>query len=298
MKIFAHHDPDGLISAYFTKKAVGGDIVVVEEFGDTSKWQKGDYMVDMRPKDPKIEGQVIDHHPNHPTIVERKYNLIWDNVPASLICWRLYKDKIPKDEWWKVVIGVVGDGQANLIPAEVFESNKMLLQNLKTYSRLSYGDWKISYYPVYLLLSSPINAFARCGEYRTALNLIEKAKSPLDIIENKEAIAKKSEVAKACESAIDNARIYDFTNLKVVLFRSENIRLSGYVASKLAGQSNTVLAINEVNGHLSLRGDLSLYYKEKFKKLKYLELDGHPGFMGGRLKTDTSVFLNDLVELL
>ena len=288
MKIFAHHDPDGLISAYFVKKAIGGEIVVVEEFGDTSKWEKGDFMVDMRPKDPNIEGQVIDHHPNHPTIVERKYNLIWDDVPASLICWRLYKDKIPKKEWWKVVIGIVGDGQPNLIPYEIFESNKILLQNLKTYSRLSYGDWKMSYYPAYLLVSSPINAYARCHEYKTALALIEKATSPLDIIENKEAIAKKNEVARACENAIENAHIYDFLNLKVVFFKSENIRLSGYIASKLSNQNTTVLAINEVNGNLSLRGDLSLYYREKFKKLKYLELDGHPGFMGCLLYTSPS----------
>ena len=118
--IFFHHDPDGVTSALFTyyhlnKKA---NVKCPEIFGDTDGWKDGDYMVDMRPTTGDIKGTVIDHHPNH--IEDRKYELYHEEYPASLITYEMFKEDIPEKDRWKVACGLVGDGQPELIPPEVF----------------------------------------------------------------------------------------------------------------------------------------------------------------------------------
>jgi len=300
IQIFAHHDADGLISAYFTKIGLGTNskIVVTEEFGEAPNWKDGDYMVDMRPKDPNFNGVVIDHHPDHPPISQRKYKLIWADKPASILCWEYFKDKIPKNEWWKVVIGAAGDGQVEKVPFEVFDSCPELFKASVWKSKSWSGKWSISGYPAYKLLSSPINAFARFGQYDEALHIIEKAKTPLDILHSNDVYSKRDELKRVFEDVMSKSDVYDFGNLKVIIFASQKVRLSGYIASVLGEDVGTVLAINKVDGSLSLRGDLALYYKEKLKSLKYLEIDGHPGYMGGKIKVDPQKLIHDLFKLI
>ena len=253
----------------------------------------------MRPDNPNIIGTVIDHHLDHPSFDKRKYKLIWDNVPASLIVWREFKDEIPQREWWKTVIGVVGDGQPNTIPFEIWNTSPELLMEIKTFGRMSYGKWQFSLHPVYSLLSSPINAFARFGDFETPLRIIKNAKSPFDIVENREAKSKKKELSDTFDSVFSNSRMYNFKNLTVVIFNSPKARLSGYIASSILSSSKgTVMAINEENGRLSVRGDLTNYYQGKLKDLDYISFSGHDGFMGGRLTDSPDRLLKDLMKIL
>jgi len=300
-KIYAHHDADGLISAYFAKLAnPNHEIEVTEEFGDYKENKTSTIMVDMRPKDSKFKGLVLDHHPDHTSLADRNYKLIWDNKPASIICLEYFREKIPEKEYWKVVIGAAGDGQVEKVPAYIFEKNKMLMMNVSTYMNKWSGDWNFYFLPLYQALSSAINAFARYGEYDVALNLIEGCKSPLELLTHPDVDKQKYKLNRERKDIMKNVKLHDFGALKVAVFNSPNIRLSGYVASTLeeAIPFTTILAINEDNGSLSLRGKMSLYYKSVLEKTGLIEVAGHPGFMGGKLKTSVPKFISTLVEIL
>jgi len=305
-KIITHHDADGLISAYLTSFGVKSpNIIVANKFGDTADWEKGSYMTDMRPIDPTIEGTVIDHHPGHPNLTERKYSLIWDSKPASILAWQKFKDDIPRSEWWKVMIGAVGDGQPEKVPYEVWAECPELMQKVKTFISHSYGEWKTSFRPAYQLMSSGINAFARYGEFDTALRLIKKAKVPSDIIDNTEINMQKSKLSNTKSGdfakVIQDSRIYPMKNLTLCIYNSPNIRLSGYIASVLASSKENicVLAVNEDNGSLSLRGDTANYIKGLLtSKLDYIDIDGHDGFAGGHLDKHPNQLYKDLQEIL
>ena len=75
-KIRAHHDADGIISAYFLAYGIKDPKIELWDgkFGDTTGLKKGDWMVDMRPLQ-NMEGlNCIDHHLPHRE--DRKYELI------------------------------------------------------------------------------------------------------------------------------------------------------------------------------------------------------------------------------
>lgn len=305
--IFCHHDADGITSAYFTSFGVkNADIKIADKFGDTTGWKDGDYMVDMRPDNPNIKGTVIDHHLPHSK--DRKYKLITHledlgyNAPASFIAWLEYKDKIPKKEWWKLAIGLAGDGQIEKLPAEVIYSCPSLLSKIDTSSYLRYGKWTVNAYPIYNLLSSCINAFLRIGgedNYDEALNQLMMAPNPISLIKNNTVIRAKKMVADEIDRIMkDNKVTLTFGNLILVYFDSP-LRMTGYVGMKV-GESfynSTVLAIDTRTGSCSLRGKLANYYKDRFKNLDYLDIDGHPGFMGGTLHGDISKLIDDLMVL-
>ena len=296
--IYCHHDADGICSAHFVALVTpDAKIKVVDEFGSTKGWEKGDIMVDMRPNNPNIEGLVIDHHLPHPE--PHKYELISDVVPASLITWRLYKDKIPKEEWWKLAIGVMGDGQPELIPIEIYEECPSLLKNVKTSIYQSYGKWNINMMPLYKLLSSSINSFLRKGEYDSALNLLKYSESPMDIYSSEDTRISKADVRNEFTASVKDADIFDYDNLAVIIFYSK-YRMSGYIGSSLQSSLNhkTIMAINKRDGSVSLRGDLATYYKNKLKDIDYLEIDGHAGFMGGKLKKNYHTLIKDLNSIL
>jgi hypothetical protein len=297
--IFGHHDADGITSSYFTSFAYPDyEIKLTEEFGDTKGWVKDDVMCDMRPNDPNIEGLVIDHHLPHSK--KRNYELISDteDTPATLLAWREYKDKIPKSEWWKIVIGLAGDGKATLIPTEIFDLCPTLLRRVKTSVYERYG-LKVNQYPLYGLLSSYINAFLRKGEYESAINLLKYADSPLTIYTSDDARIAKQDTSNDYKLAIKDAEIIDYGIMQLIIYYSK-YRMSGYIASAMQSplDNKTIMAINERNGSLSLRGDLTEYIKDKLASLKYIEIDGHSGFMGGKLKKNHTKLIADLEKLL
>ena len=294
----AHHDADGITSAYFTAYGVKGSRIELwdGDFGDTTGLKVGDYMVDMRPKQNMKGLNVIDHHGPYPE--DREYELITGSVPASYLCWEKFKDDIPKSDWWKLAIGVCGDGQPELIPAEIFELTPALLDNWKTSAGQYYGKWKINYYPVYKMLSSHINALLRKSEFEKALNLLRFSESPVSILTSPDAKKAKAEVKAEFENIIKSCKSYDFKDLGVFIFHSE-YRMSGYIASSMQGaQGKTVIAINALNGRGSLRGDLALYFKHKLSKLDYINIDGHPGFMGLSINVNPDILVEDLEKIL
>ena len=296
-----HYDMDGCCSSYLTSFGVPNSQIEIwsGEFGDTTGLKKGDWLCDMRPLEDKIEGlNVLDHHGPYP--LAHKYNLIYDIVPATLIAWNKFREEIPKDEWWKCAGGIVGDGQPELIPYEVFKSCPALLNKIKTSAYQSYGKWKFGSYYVYKLLSSPVNSLLRKGDYDNALRLVIESKTPYDIINDEIAQQAKSDVRAEFEKAVKNCEQVEFNNLCVIIFYSK-YRLGGYIASALGDSfdGKTIIAINRGrDGHGSIRGELALYWKERLKPLEYFQADGHPGFLGCRCKKNPSVFLDDLTEML
>jgi hypothetical protein len=313
-KIITHHDADGLISAYLTSFAVKSPkILVAEKFGDTlehlsdgttQKLGKDSYMTDMRPDDPTYEGTVIDHHPGHPGLADRKYSLVWDQKPASILAWQKFKDKIPKSEWWKTMIGATGDGQPEKVPYEIWKECPQLMQKHKTFLSHSYGEWKVSYRPAYELLSSGVNAFARYGEYDTALRLIKKAKEPRDVINNPEFSIQKNKLSNTktgdFAKVMQDAEIYPLKYMTLCIYNSPNIRLSGYIASVLSSQKDNmcVLAINKDNGSLSLRGQNANFIRGELNQLDYIDVDGHDGFCGGHISKSPYVLYKDIMGKL
>jgi len=298
-KIRGHHDADGIISAYFASFGNPGYTIELWDgpFGDTTGMKKGDIMVDMRPLQ-NIDGiKVLDHHTPHRE--DRKYEAILDEVPASLIAWREYKDDIPKSEWWKLAIGLMGDGQPELIPTEVFEECPQLLAKVKTSSYQSYGNWKISYYPVYRLLSSYVNSLLRKRLFDDALNLVRYSQSPFNILGSLKARAAKVDVKKTYEDIIKRSESYEFDDLAVFIFESD-YRMSGYISSSMSGSlsGKTVMAINRKTGSGSVRGDLACYWRDKLKNLEYLIIDGHPGFMGLTCTVNPDTLVEDLFKLV
>jgi len=301
VRIVAHWDGDGLASGHFASFGVPDSELTIgvyeKGFGNTEGLSKNDWMVDMKPMDANWDGHCIDHHLPHPD--KHKYELISGVEPATLLTWQHFKEKIPKNEWWKIAIGCMGDGQPELIPTEVFRECPSLMQSIKTSAFQSYGKWKISTYPVYKLLSSPINAFLRKGEYESAINLIRYADTPMSLISSEDAQIAKSDIRNDYQMAVKDCEMIQFGNLAVVLFYSK-YRMSGYIGSSLlsALDNKTVMAINKRNGSISLRGDLATYYRDMMKKLDYLEIDGHAAFMGGKLKKNYHTLISDLVEIL
>jgi len=249
-----------------------------------------------------ITHNCIDHHPGHGGITERKYKLIFDEVPASLLCWREFKDKIPKEEWWKAAIGVNGDVQPETLPYEIWKLCPQLLDNpafkISNFWSKQEKQYVMSTFhlPLYKRVSSALNTWARVGEYGKALDLLKESKSPLDLVQNTEMLKQKKENIKLYNKALGTAMVHDFGYLKLVLFESYNIRLSGWIASAMVKERDpgTVLAINTIDGRLSLRGELATFYKGDLEKLNCIDFSGHGVAMGGKLKGDP----NDLVEAL
>jgi len=310
-KLKCHHDPDGLTSGHFATFGVPNSIIDMtgDEFGSVKGLTKDDWMLDMKPKDPNWEGTCIDHHFPHPS--NRKYTLIPSDitddifsvissvVPASYITWNYFKDKIPKEEWWKLAIGVNGDGQPELIPNEVFNMCPTLLKYVSTSVYQSYGQWKINSLPLYTVLASGLNAFLRKGDFEAAINVIKYASTPMEIYDSEDVKIAKREVREEFTQAVKDCDIIHFDNLAVILFKS-NIRLTGYIATKLQKEldNKTIMAINKKDGSLSMRGSLAYLYKERLKPISYLEIDGHRGFCGGKLKKNYSKLIADMSELL
>lgn len=300
MKIYAHNDADGITAALF---AWYGNpeysIEIKSEFGDTSGWEDGNIMVDMKPDNPNIKGLVIDHHPNHPE--HRAYNLIWDSNPASYITFNKYKDSIPKSQYWKLAIGLGGDNRLELLDAYIIESEPQLLYKVKTFAYQSYGSWQLTYSPLYKLLSSLINSLMRIGNYEEALNIIRFAERPMDIYHSQIAQDARDKIREEIKRIMSSCDIINLRDVQVVIFDSD-YKLTGYVASLIESSKDTsgstIMAINRVDGSISIRGDLALYIKSKVSSLPYIEIDGHPGYMGGRIRHNPYKFLDDLGKLL
>ena len=254
-------------------------------------------MVDMRPKE-GFMGTCYDHHLGHPE--NPPYTLIWDNVPTSLIIWERFKDKIPREHWWKVVVGINGDGQPELIPPQIFKEFPELLMMSSSFGWSSsegrYTTWS---HPIYSQLSAYINAAARSRQPELAFNILLDVHSPFEIVENEALSQMRETIAKRVNEVTKAAKIYSFGPFLLVYYRAEE-KLGGRVAMKVGGSGATILAINETTGEVSIRGDVATFLVEELNKLDIGEFGGHPGFAGGLIESriDPKVLIKFIVRLL
>lgn len=295
VKIISHRDADGITSAVFASLGLNtNEVVFPKEFGDTTFMSKDDWMLDMKPKENK-EGNVIDHHLDHP--IDRKYNLVYGNLPASYLTYSFFKSKIDPKEEWKLVIGMVGDGYASAIPSEIFFKFPGLLKKAQTSIRQTYGEYKINFIHQYKLLSSPVNALCRVEKEKDAFKLVLNAKTPEEILSDEEAKNAKNIINIEVQNALNNSVGYKYRDLHVVIFNSD-FSIGSQIAQKLSNDTDDViLAINKYNGELSMRGDLAMFFKDIISKnLEYVEMGGHPGYIGGKIK-NIDKLISDLDEL-
>ena len=280
MTIFAHHDSDGVVSAYFLAHATGDwDIKFPEKFGDTSNITEDDWMVDMRPDSPDKKFTCIDHHPGHSE--NRKYKLIFDDKPASVITFEKFKHEIPKEKHWEVVIGASGDYQAYKVPVDIWKENKQLLELTKSWADIKYGNLKVYTLPVYMMLSSNINAYCRVGKAIDAVKLLDEIESPYDILHDDTAISYKSKIKDEFNKIISNCELIDYGVINLVLFDSK-YRMSGYISSAFAEKlGRTIVALNTSTGSLSIRGDLVRFIQSLSPQDDKLFIDGHDEAAGG-----------------
>jgi len=289
--LYMHDDADGIASAVLLSHAFPvKDVFCPEDFGEweakadlSKKYVPPDVCVDMIPKDPEWAGLCIDHHPNHPPSSVRKYTLVWDGgFPATGIVYNLFKEHIPAEDHWKMVVGLVGDGQADLIPPEIWAKCPSLLDGYgAVYEK--YGKITIYKLPVYLKLSSFINAPCKIPDkWYTGYQVLKNAKEPLDIIEDPALKAAKETVDEEYRRVMRDSAPIEFPNLRVWRISSDYKleRTFAWKASEI--DQKTCLILNTKTGRMSLRGVLSLVIYEELKKMNY-NINGHAGFGGGKL---------------
>lgn len=289
--LYMHDDADGISSAVLlshvfpvTKVFCPEDFGVWEPKADLAKnYVPPNVCVDMIPQDSSWNGICFDHHPNHPPASERKYTLVWDQCPATKIIYDLYKDKIPKEHRWKIAVGLVGDGAANLIPSEIWRSYPELMHGYSTYVAEKYGKLTISIYPMYMRLSSFVNAACKIPDkWYIAYQVMKNARSPLDIVEDPALKACKDAVRDEMSRILRDSRPIDLPYIR--FWRIDSVmkleRTIGWKSNEK--DHKTTLVLNTKTNRMSIRGVMSLLLFEELNKMGY-QVNGHPGFGGGRL---------------
>jgi len=289
-----HHDADGVSSAVLWMLAHGlspDDIEAraADYFGEVYTDDK--ICFDMVPEDPEWEGICFDHHPQHPET--HRYTLYWDTVPTTLIVYNKFKDSIPDEEKWKVVVGLVGDGQPELIPVEIFDMFPNILDEvLYVYN----GEVRFSL-PRYKLLSSGINSLMRLGKCDYALRLLYHAKRPEQLLFDEEANKARDMIRNEYNKVLREAQFIKLTNNIVYIEFESTVDVTGRLATDYADRLGcTVVAYNMANGKVSIRGDLALWIVKRLNE-KGIEAGGHPGFCGANLEPGTN-FLDILREVV
>jgi len=295
-KLACHNDADGLTSGVFLTfvfKTAG--VFCPADFGKWPIVAQGqeippDVCCDMIPFDPNWTGLAFDHHPGHPPEDQRKYKLVWGNVPTSLVVFNTFKDVIPVEQRWKVAVGLVGDGQPELIPNEVWKSTPTLLEYYtRPYEK--YGKLTFSSFPIYLSITSAINAACKIPEnWYQAYQVLRKASTPYDIIEDKALLAAK-EMVKTEEARVireaNPVNVYGWLKLWTMSSKFQIERTLAFRAEEATHV--TTLVINEETKRMSMRGPLAELVCE-FLNQNGVQIHGHPGFSGGTLKEDQNAY--------
>ena len=278
--IVTHDDADGITSAVLLSEAFNintNRIKFTKKFGEYIT--PNDIMLDMRPLE-GFKGICIDHHPDHPDTPE--YTLIWDKMPASLIVFNLYRNHIPKEHWWKVVVGASGDGQAHQVPSYIWQlfPDLLLVTESRYWSGTSYKMWSIS---AYARLSAAVNATGRSRKPMLGYMKLLNSDKIDDILSDVELDELRYNLAKRVNDIVNKeARIYSMGPLRIVFYNADE-KLGGRIAAKLMEEGITILTINESTSEVSIRGDLTRLLVEELNKLNIGKFGGHAGFAGGEL---------------
>lgn len=286
--ISTHNDADGVGAAVLLQAALGREVPVAvqKNFGEVAPGTN--VVTDMVPLG-DFTGYVIDHHPLHKE--DRKYNLIYGQTPAGHVVWETFKDLIPQRQWWKVAVSLVGDGKSNMIPSEVFRAEPSLLH--RTMSIYQKGSETNTYtWPIWMMVSSPVNALCKTGQEQVAYQVLKNVDTPIELINNPVVGEAKSMIKNEMQRVIRDGVFYTLKEV-IVGFISSNYPLEKELATKLeASEKMTAMVVNTNTKNLSSRGVLSNLLREELALV--VDMNGHPGYMGGKLK----VTEKELIECL
>jgi len=298
LSLCSHRDADGAYSAAIFSSVFNiSGIEFPELFGDYD--DRFHISLDLGEPLGEWHGIAIDHHVHS----EREdYSLIWDQVPTGLVLFKLFRDRIPEKEYWKVAGSLVGDMQSFLIPLEIFQKCPILLEKRGTVYKDNYGNLKTYSYFVYKLLASPVNASCRTGKATTAFEIIKRSESPDDILSNPVFMNDQREVNSEIDSVIKELgkdRKRNTTILKdtfVIVPISSRFFIASRIASALAdvGKDMVFIVVNEDQKEISIRGDLTSMIVGKLREAGIMA-GGHAEAAGGSLGDKT---FDDVVEAL
>jgi len=297
VRISTHADADGLAAASLLASVFDAPASVYPQRLFGNYVENSDFILDMRPNNPEgcKEAIVIDHHLGHPT--SPPYRLIYEDLPASLIVYKLLKDRLPKEITWKVSVGCVGDGEPFRVPLEVIKSHPQLFEkSLSLYVRKA-GEISTYEYPVWLLLASGLNALCKFKNETLAYQLIAEARSPLELVNDGRLIEAKSKLRDEVNRCFKEGIFMKIGEVVLGLINSE-ASCEKDLANKIEIDTHsTALIVNLRDNIISCRGILSSLLGEYFKDGKIIELGGHPGYMGGTLKSTPESLIEALRRL-
>ena len=282
----AHSDADGVYSATILKrlfKTIGK--VELPGFNNYTTQVACDLGY---PAMDGWKGIAIDHHPGHPE--KREYNLYWDYMPTGLVLYKNLKEYLPKKDWWLVVGSAVGDGQAELVPPEIWDANPDLLNGRGSAYKYNF---KISQsnYPLFVILSSGVNSMCRSGFPEQALQALEDFDNPIDLLESS-TVKDASERMRYEEDAVFKNKIVteqlgNWLSLVRIKTSKPQIKIGGIIGAKLSGvdDAKTYIVLNETSGEASLRGNFAKYCADKLAAMGY-KAGGHAKFAGLSVEPD------------
>jgi hypothetical protein len=305
-----HNDADGIASAVLLSYALKiKKVFSPADFGvwELKPWKvqgssevviPPDACVDMIPQNPDWPGKLcIDHHPGHVPEAERKYRLIHGDVPTTVIVYNIFKDLIPREQRWKVAVGAVGDGQPEVVPPEIWTEFPELLETTETVWT-QYNNFKgIGRFPLFLRLSSPINASCRIPDkWFVGYSVLRNAKSPLDIVNDSALISAKDYVDREEGRLLkDNFMVVLRNGVRLVKVESEYTMERSLAFKFEQHDKTTTIVVNEKTNRGSIRGVLStLLYN--YLQTNGFKASGHPGF--GGIKLDANQTFDDLYKVL
>ena len=185
---------------------------------------------------------------------------------------------------------LVGDAQPELCPNEIWDANPNLRQSKGSMYKIGFKV-NTSDYPVYVTLSSGINALCRLGFPEQALNILDNFNDPLDMMDCSE-IRDASETMRKEEDAVFKYKpqiegISQWISLCKIKTSKPEIKIGGIIGAKLSNidDKKTYIVLNETSGDISIRGVFAKYICAKLNEFGY-KAGGHAGFAGAQVNVD------------
>lgn len=300
--ILTHTDADGIAAAHLFSIAHKGEITGIKypyPVGNFTESDETFVMLDMKPIRPDFKGVVYDHHLEHPE--KRDYQLITEGETpcATGLVFKHFKDKIPKEEWWKVVVGYVGDVQANEIPTEVWLECPELLDEILYLSEYR-GEVSAFRMKIYEALSSPINSACRVNQPGTALGALAKCDSPIQLVNNMVFKKFAAQVKSEQTAVLVKARAQMIGNVFIYLLIDSECKIAGLVSLRIERKFHTTTVVyNQSTKSGSIRGVLTDFLVEQLNK-RGLTAGGHHGFGGVSNPDDKNIesILGDISKMI
>lgn len=281
--ISCHKDADGITAGVFSSyKYKIRKVNFPPVFGQV---MDEDIMFDMTPKN-DCNSLVVDHHPPKIDLPSARVILSASEEPASLISWHLFKDVVPREHWWKLMVGLAGDGHPERLPTEAWEASKCLLDDTGSFVYSKGKDYLFTY-PIWTQLSSGINALARANWKEKAFDVLKEADTPYDVIKDPIVQEYKKKISEDTIRVFKESKPIDLGH--VLLWQMSSMySITGILASRLyETRKKTTVVLNTGNNSMSIRGVLARYLQEKLVGI--VEAGGHWGFVGGTLLPDATV---------